>query len=243
MLNEFNLFVTYYHVNDSTLPYLLYTNDPQFHPWVSSSVFTISNSCHNLFNVKSLLICYRVILTLIFTFITTLPLPFYSCGLLAYFWLPFFLSTLLPMTSQLSCAFAYCLKFLSDLDLPIASLLGCRVLLEKAVLIESATNSRSFPFNQAVISAQHFFYSSLADSLLIPRSSFSKHFQLSLRFKPCSRFDPKIPFQFHLLFLPKTLCLVLFKFHILLYLSLLSSMKMPPNLHRLFSSERGPNLL
>lgn len=108
------------------------------------------------------------------------------------------------MASQLSSAFAYSLKFPTDLELPTASLLVCRMLLEKAVLIESATNSCSFTLSKPSYSAQHFFYSSLADSLLIPHSSFSKHFQLSLRFKPCSGYGPKIPFQFHLSFLPKS---------------------------------------
>lgn len=108
------------------------------------------------------------------------------------------------MSSQLSNAFAYSLKFPTDLELPTASLLVCRMLLEKAVLIESATNSCSFTLTKPSYSAQHFFYSSLADSFLIPHSSFSKYFQLSLRFKLCSRYGPKIPFQFHLSFLPKS---------------------------------------
>ena len=148
------------------------------------------------------------------------------------------------MASQLSSAFTYSLKFLSDLELPIASLLGCRVLAARESCADWVCHKFILVhFNQAVISAQHFFYSSLADSLLIPHGSFSKHFQLSLRFKSCSRYGPKIPFQFHFSFLPKTLCLVLSKLHILLHLPLLCSMKTPPSLPRLLSSQRGPNLL
>lgn len=99
----------------------------------------------------------------------------FSSSLLESFWLHFFPDVLLSLGSQLSSAFAYPLKFPTDLELAIASSMGC------SAARESCTDWACHKFmllyfNRAVISAQHFFYSSLADSLLIPHSSFSKHF-------------------------------------------------------------------
>lgn len=129
--------------------------------------------------------------------------------------------------------FAYSLKFPTDLELPIASLLGCRVLLEKAVLIESATHSCSFTLTKPSFLLSTSFIHLLLTHCTSHTAVFPNIFNFLWDSSPAPDMAPKYLFSFISHFSPKALCLcfpnsthLLF----LLYLPLLSPMKMPPNL-------------
>lgn len=120
---------------------------------------------------------------------------------------------LLSLASQFSNAFAYSLKFPTDLELPIASLLGCRVLLEKAVLTESAAHSCLFTLTKPSFVLSTSFIHLLLTHCTSHTAVFPNIFNSLWDWSSAPDMAPKYLFSFISHFSPKALCLMLSKLH------------------------------